>query len=80
MAESGASSLISTLLVLVALLIGTNVAWAAGFLAVLGGASVASAIAGGGVAFAASVSLVLLVQSSLGLFSHAVDGTRRPRP
>jgi len=61
------SGLIKTLLVLVAVLSGIIVALLTGMLASAGGDELSSAIVSGGVGFAGSVSLVLLIEKSLGL-------------
>lgn len=67
MSNASPSSLVKTLLVMVAVLSGIIVALAAGMLASVGGDGVSSAIVSGAVGFAGSVSLVLLIEKSLGL-------------
>lgn len=61
------SGLVKTLLVLVAVLSGIIVALIAGILTSTGGEELSSAIVSGGVGFAGSVSLVLLIEKSLGV-------------
>lgn len=61
------NNIIRSLLVLVALLLGLVVGQVGGILAVVGGAPIASAFVTGGVAFAGTVTLVLLIQTALGL-------------
>ncbi|MGH3983539.1 MAG: hypothetical protein ACRDST_12870 [Pseudonocardiaceae bacterium] len=61
------------LLVLVAMLIGVVAALVTGILTVVGGANLATAVISGGGAFVAVVTLALLVESILGLFSSG-DG------
>lgn len=63
----GSSRATRALLVLIALLFGVTIAEAAGILTVIGGATMASAVVAGGVAFGATVTLVLLIESALGL-------------
>ena len=58
-------SLVRTLLVLVALLLGVIVGETAGILAVVGGSTITAAFVTGGVAFGGTVTLALLVQSAL---------------
>lgn len=60
-------STVRILLVVVAGLVGVIAGLVAGMLARSGGASVSVAVTRGGVGFAGSVSLALLVESSLGL-------------
>ncbi|WP_433249587.1 hypothetical protein ACQPYK_02640 [Streptosporangium sp. CA-135522] len=59
---------LKALLVIVAVLIGIIIAQMAGFLARAGGAELPAAISKGGVAFAGTVTLALLIMASLGLF------------
>jgi hypothetical protein len=56
---------VRTLQVLVALLLGVAVAEAAGILAAVDGASIPEAVVGGAVAFAATVTLALLILEAL---------------
>ncbi len=58
---------VRALLVLIAVLIGIIAGLVWGILAVAGGAHIAAAFGGGGAAFAGAVTLVLLIESSLGL-------------
>ncbi len=64
---SSPSGLVKALLVLVAVLSGIIVALIAGILVSTGGEELSSAIVSGGVGFAGSVSLVLLIEKSLGV-------------
>jgi len=65
MSSPSPSGLVKPLLVLVAVLSGIIVALVAGILASAGGEELSSAIVSGGVGFAGSVSLVLLIEKAL---------------
>ena len=67
-ASSRTSGLIKTLLILVAVLVGLTVATVAVALTASSGVPVSSVVASGGIAFSAAVSLVLLIESTAGLF------------
>jgi len=59
--------LVRTLLVLIALLVGVIVGEAGGILAAVGGATLTTAFTTGGVAFAGTTTLALVILKSLGV-------------
>jgi hypothetical protein len=71
-ASSRTSGLIKTLLILVALLVGLTAATVAVALTASSCAPVSSTVASGGIAFSAAVSLVLLIESTAGLFKDVI--------